>query len=161
MRMLLHLLWSGPYSVEEALQALNDEGLDYGVYQIYGTHLVYGTDVLLYVGKAEQQTFRSRLTQHAAEWMRAESNAHRLTVPCRTPCGRADARRSHVESPDCPRGAAAYLRAYACVQCGHMWRPICRRTCDRFVVFNWGQFRDMLPEVSGERWLAERPAHVL
>ena len=36
---------------------------DYGVYQVYGSHPVYGSDVLLYIGKAGQQTFSFRLQQ--------------------------------------------------------------------------------------------------
>ena len=36
---------------------------DYGVYQVYGSHPVYGSDVLLYIGKAGEQTFAARLQQ--------------------------------------------------------------------------------------------------
>ena len=34
---------------------------DYGLYQIYGHHPAYGQDVLLYIGKAQDQNFGVRL----------------------------------------------------------------------------------------------------
>jgi hypothetical protein len=34
---------------------------DYGIYQIYGNHYAYGKDVLLYIGKAEDRNFATRL----------------------------------------------------------------------------------------------------
>jgi len=41
----IHVQWSGPYKYDE-VKALRDEFIDYGVYQVYGTHPVYGSDVL-------------------------------------------------------------------------------------------------------------------
>ena len=54
--------WEGPLTREEIcdLDSLND----YGLYQVYGIHKVYGEDVLLYIGKACEQTFSVRLPQH-------------------------------------------------------------------------------------------------
>lgn len=43
---------------------------DYGIYQIYGKHPVHGY-TLLYVGKAEEQTFATRLKQHEY-WLKHE-----------------------------------------------------------------------------------------
>jgi len=34
-----------------------------GIYQVYGTHPVYGKDVLLYIRKTSNQTFGKRLRQ--------------------------------------------------------------------------------------------------
>lgn len=59
--------WVGPFSLEE-VSGLNDEDNDYGIYQIYGYHIVYGTDSLLYIGKAEGMTFSQRFAQHA-KWL--------------------------------------------------------------------------------------------
>ena len=57
---IIHIDWDGPYRIEE-INELNDEKKDYGIYQIYGTHPVYGSNVLLYIGKADQQTFGARI----------------------------------------------------------------------------------------------------
>ena len=58
---VIHLQWDGPFTLQE-VQGLNED-YDYGVYQVYGSHPVYGSDVLLYIGKAEEQTFSVRLQQ--------------------------------------------------------------------------------------------------
>ena len=58
----IHVVWDGPYSHVEALQ-LNSPS-DYGLYQYYGDHHVYGNSALLYIGKAQDQTFGRRLSQH-------------------------------------------------------------------------------------------------
>ena len=58
---VIHLQWDGPFTLQE-VQRMNDD-YDYGVYQIYGSHPVYGSDVLLYIGKAGEQTFSVRLQQ--------------------------------------------------------------------------------------------------
>ncbi|OGX27940.1 MAG: hypothetical protein A2787_00495 [Omnitrophica WOR_2 bacterium RIFCSPHIGHO2_01_FULL_48_9] len=47
-------------------------GEDYGLYQIYGRHILAGKNALLYVGQAVQQTFSARFKQHEKDWMRYE-----------------------------------------------------------------------------------------
>lgn len=59
---LLEIEWKGPYSIEE-IGHLNTD-IDYGIYQIYGTHNILGADTLLYVGQACGQKFAHRLPQH-------------------------------------------------------------------------------------------------
>jgi hypothetical protein len=70
--------WSGPYALALVLKDFNDggkspeyNGRDYGLYQIYGKHVLNGADTLLYVGKAIQQTFSSRFYSHQ-EWLNRE-----------------------------------------------------------------------------------------
>ena len=36
---------------------------DYGLYQIYGQHPAYGENALLYIGKAEDNKFSTRLNE--------------------------------------------------------------------------------------------------
>jgi hypothetical protein len=71
----LDVLWSGPFTIDEVVTAFDDEGSpplydgeDYGLYQIYGTHILAGPDTLLYVGQATNQTFARRFRQHR-EWL--------------------------------------------------------------------------------------------
>lgn len=70
--------WSGPFTLETVLSEFTDggkppeyNGRDYGLYQIYGKHILNGSDTLLYVGKAIQQTFSSRFYGHR-EWLLRE-----------------------------------------------------------------------------------------
>ena len=62
--------WEGPLSLDE-VKALDDEDEDCGLYQIYGRHIIFGDNSLLYIGKTEQQTFCYRFAQHA-EWLEEE-----------------------------------------------------------------------------------------
>ena len=55
--------WEGPLSLDE-VKELDDDDEDYGLYQIYGRHIIFGDDSLLYIGKT-QQTFSHRFAEHA------------------------------------------------------------------------------------------------
>ena len=46
------------------------DGDDYGLYQIYGEHILAGADALVYVGKASRQTFSTRFKQH--KWLQSD-----------------------------------------------------------------------------------------
>lgn len=50
---VIQIKWESPFRIDD----LNDDEIDYGIYQIYGNHLVYGENVLLYIGQANEQTF--------------------------------------------------------------------------------------------------------
>lgn len=58
--------WSGPYTYEEIINNIDKVGYRVkpsnkgGLYQIYGTHPVYGDNVLVYIGKTDQE-FSNRL----------------------------------------------------------------------------------------------------
>ena len=50
--------WEGPLSLDE-VKDLDDEDEDCGLYQIYGRHIIFGDDSLLYIGMTTS-TFRRR-----------------------------------------------------------------------------------------------------
>ena len=65
----LSIEWSGPYSITQVRKEFNRggsppeyNGPDYGLYQIYGRHILGGDGTLLYIGKAIQQTFSARIS---------------------------------------------------------------------------------------------------
>ena len=68
--------WKGPFSLEE-ISSLNTS-IDYGIYQIYGTHNISGTDALLYVGQACDQTFSQRIPQR--EYISWEFPEYRIYI---------------------------------------------------------------------------------
>ena len=61
--------WEGPLSLDE-VKELDDEDEDCGLYQIYGRHIIFGDNSLLYVGMT-QQTFSHRFAEHAG-WLEEE-----------------------------------------------------------------------------------------
>ena len=64
---LIRIKWDGPYDLEQAKCLSGKE--DYGMYQIYGRHVIFGKDSLLYIGKAVDQSFSKRLKDHEY-WLR-------------------------------------------------------------------------------------------
>ena len=74
----LRIDWAGPFTPGHVVAKYADggsppryEGTDYGLYQIYGNHIVAGK-TLIYVGKANRQTFSRRFKQHA-KWLDREA----------------------------------------------------------------------------------------
>ena len=66
--LVLEILWDGPHEITTVCSVATAPG-DYGVYQIYGTHNVLGSDTLLYIGKAGHRPFATRLEEHRKEWI--------------------------------------------------------------------------------------------
>jgi hypothetical protein len=60
---IVHLLWKEYEWNDNVFTKFNSKN-DYGIYQIYGDHPVYGENTLLYIGKARKQTYSVRLEQH-------------------------------------------------------------------------------------------------
>jgi hypothetical protein len=73
---VIHIIWQGPLKPSEASKM--NRHIDYGGYQIYGTHETSGPDTLLYVGQADGGTFKWRIDAHQEEWGRW--NARQITV---------------------------------------------------------------------------------
>ena len=66
---IVHIEWDGPFSIDKAKEKTGKD--DYGVYQIYGNHPVYGYGALLYIGKTAEQTFGDRINQDE-KWLEKE-----------------------------------------------------------------------------------------
>lgn len=147
--MHIHVNWEGPYTYDEAL-SLKNEHTDYGVYQIYGTHPIYGHNVLLYIGKAARQTFGLRLSQEF--WGEYHNNASNVSVylgrlggyEC-TPSG--DEWESQITIVErllilshMPAGNSSGLNV------------LLDENYHDVQVLNWGKYRDLLPEASGARY---------
>ena len=69
--MNLRITWHGPYTAKEVIDNFHAvgrpptyNGADYGLYQIYGKHILGGPDALLYIGKTVGQTFPGRFKRH-------------------------------------------------------------------------------------------------
>jgi hypothetical protein len=60
---MYHLNWK-EYGWDNSICTAYDSSKDYGIYQVYGDHPVYGKNVLLYIGKAKEQTYSTRMKGH-------------------------------------------------------------------------------------------------
>ena len=70
----INIEWEGCFSVDHVIEELNhesDSGLesDRGLYQIYGQHIIFGADSLLYIGRT-RTTFSERIKFHWNDWIR-------------------------------------------------------------------------------------------
>ena len=78
--------WEGPFTVDEVINNMKDSGKapeygnDFGLYQIYGTHILCGKDTLLYIGKSTGQCFSTRLKQHNRDWIINERDKKDIKV---------------------------------------------------------------------------------
>lgn len=59
----IEVKWEGPFTIEEIKEKRN-YGRDHGLYQIYGTHPIFGPKSLVYIGKTDEGTFGTRIPQH-------------------------------------------------------------------------------------------------
>jgi hypothetical protein len=70
---VIEIDWDGPFPME-AVMAEAHAGPDYGIYQLYGTHTVFGPDSLLYLGKAQDRPFAVRMREHFEDWGKWEAS---------------------------------------------------------------------------------------
>ncbi len=68
--------WEGPLRLDDVIKNKVDggtkkngwEGEDYGLYQIYGRHILCKKNALLYIGQASDETFSQRFKRHK-KWL--------------------------------------------------------------------------------------------
>jgi hypothetical protein len=148
----LHVEWKGPHTYEEA-QRLKNEETDYGVYQIYGSHPVYGSDVLLYIGKADEQTFGVRLGQE--DWNFRNQDSERVAVYV----GRLHAYSNIPTVAKWSKHIALVERLliYSHWPAGNSsgLNVVFGKDLYPVHILNWGKYRDLLPEVSGSRYSSQ------
>lgn len=144
---IIHIDWEGPYKLDQ-ISELNDDACDYGIYQVYGTHPIYGADKLLYIGKADQQTFGVRIRQERWDDT-CDSNNIKLYI------GRLSGSKTPTQQQWSKEiGSAERLLIYAHKPAYNSQSIQSRpdgNLCDVHVL-NWGYHRELLAEVSGARW---------
>jgi hypothetical protein len=140
----IHINWDGPLSVSQASELKSSE--DYGLYQYYGDHPVYGSGVLLYIGKVTRQPFGARLNQHNwHNWIPSETEIYVGRI-----CSDTQMENSEWESMiDISEKIQIYAHSPAfntsnLNKIGHHNNDV--------RVFNWGKRKSLLPEVSIKRW---------
>lgn len=143
----IHINWEGPYGLKE-IDNLNNEATDYGIYQVYGGHPVYGSNVLLYIGKSDQQTFGKRIKQenwiYNRDYERVKIYLGRLGGYAKT----TETKWSGLI--DCSEKLLIYSHSPACNSSNINSIP--EKKLQKFHIFNWGTHRDLMAEISGVRW---------
>lgn len=153
----IHIDWSGPHTHDEVKKM--DADTDFGIYQFYGCHPVYGLDTLLYIGKAQEHPFSSRMCgdyhqiRFGKYWTPADMslNIGRL-VGSSTPSDQEWSNEINL---------AEKLLIYAHSPAWNSQELNLQITQDHELfnihVFNWGKYKRLLPEVSGRRYAWDYP----
>ena len=84
---VIKIEWEGPLTLDQVINektAGGDkvnkwEGNDYGLYQIYGRHILYKQNALLYVGIATESTFSQRFKFHE-KWLCDDQDAQDIKI---------------------------------------------------------------------------------
>lgn len=154
--MQINIFWKGPDTYEKVLAM--KETTDYGIYQIYGVHPVYGHDTLLYIGRARDYPFGTRFAQADRKWM--ESSLGDNTGSIRIHTGRI-----HVGKDDGHPGSTRWdtwidsaekllINTHSPAWNARDVGGLKEEETDSYKgchVLNWGQYARLLPEVSGAR----------
>lgn len=144
---IVHVQWEGPFSLD-AVKNLKGPA-DYGVYQIYGGGPLYGGSALLYIGRASNQYFATRILQEL-QWLE-NRDAARVEVYV--------GRLSDSVTPDNDTWELRIKQTERLLIRAHSPPHNTQKNLGalepdlQFVhVLNWGQHRDLFAEVSGARW---------
>lgn len=153
--MKIHIEWNGPYDLEKICEL--SESTDYGVYQVYGTHPIYGSDVLLYIGQAKQQYFSKRIPQHEKFFYNQDSENITFYV------GRLGGN-NHVSGDEWDSQIDiaekhlifSHKPAFNSSNIESINNDIIPENAH---VFNWQDHKNLLPEVSAFRYFADDDIH--
>lgn len=140
----INIVWEGPFTLEECSKFTSKS--DYGLYQYYGEHLVYGQDSLLYLGKAEKRSFGVRLSEHNwEEWCSSSCSIYIGRIFSKSKMATED-----LEQAINLAERILLLSHNPSYNSSNLNR-IGNSNGDTRVL-NWGVRRQLLPEVSISRW---------
>ena len=145
---IINIKWEGPLTLQEAYE--KDGESDYGIYQCSGDHPVYGLDVLFYIGKAQDQTFGARLSNHDHNFKNWDQMieiylgriyTEKKTQLSDTEWGSLIDRAEKLLIPAC----------WPALNCQGINGPSNVDEVKDLLILNWGKFRSLLPAVSGRQ----------
>jgi len=148
---IVRIEWEGPLSLleVEGLKGANDIGF----YQIYGPHYVYGAHVLLYIGKTEE-SFGMRIAAH--NWRQYERGSEVRVHVGRIVAPIIQAQDSRSRLIDLVETLLIYVHGPG-YNASKISDPPSTEELKSLRVFNLRNHGVLLPEISGERWVYQRP----
>jgi hypothetical protein len=155
---IVHILWEGNFSVDHVIKNKKDDEKDCGIYQIYGNHPIYGPNSLLYIGIATDRTFSQRFAEHKNQWLKG-SDLDPVTICL------GDVYRQLGEVYEESKDFLSQEWKKAIEQCEQLLiyalapgynsrnkQSINEVELRDLHILNWGNRRDLFPEISGDRW---------
>ena len=154
---IINIMWEGPLRPEKA----NDKNgeTDYGVYQYYGDHPVYGLNVLLEIGADKEKRFGERLKEYEFEKWNQDIQIY---------LGRICIEKESVQ-PTAGQWNSMITRAgkllnHACYPAFNGFgspnpdineKPRYDDKNKKLLILNWGKYRSLPAAVSGYRIIKE------
>ncbi|MFC5401469.1 hypothetical protein [Cohnella soli] len=146
-QVIIHIDWDGPYPLDQ-IKGLNDRKTEKGVYQVYGTHPVYGKDVLLYIGRTSDQTFGKRILEE--KWEYTNNYGDVKIYVGRLAGSTTPSNDTWVKEIDLAERLLIYSHKPAFNSMSIQTIP--HQDLHNIHILNWGLFNQLMPEVSGLRW---------
>jgi len=147
---VVHLLWKEFEWNDDVYTKFNSKE-DYGIYQIYGDHPVYGENSLLYIGKARYETYSARFKKHDDFNENHISKFSRLHLSyfCETEDTNYDNWGDYIDTVENIL-INAHFPAY---NSQNIKKPIeIKKSEKEFIILNWEKRGKLLPEVSSLRY---------
>ncbi len=139
----IDIIWEGPLTADTAHNLHSSD--DYGIYQIYGDHPVYGSETLLYIGRSRGQKFGVRIKEHDVEpWLGSSSQFYVGRL-----CGETQVKNKEWNHRiDVAEKILIYVHAPSWNSSNIQGFNVNEDTH----IFNWRDRGLLLPEVSEKRW---------
>ena len=154
----IHIDWEGPFQHEQVKNMNSKE--DYGIYQIYGYHAVYGADTLLYIGAvtAQDGTFASKVDE---KYLHRYWTSDSVSICVGRLTGSEDlSDKDWSEEIISAKKLLIFAHSPAYNHQSLMLKINEGNKSDipfDTHVFNWGKHKQLLPEASGRRYAREYP----
>lgn len=146
----IQIWWEGPFTYDQIMQKEKSKDIPnqdnsvqkIGLYQVYGNHIVYGKDVLLYIGMT-LAGFQNRLKDR---WV--INNIYLGTIFSNNKTLAEDEQKAQIVQAEAllinvmtPALNSSYINSVS--------EKLCKQ---KFTVYNLNNYRSLLPELSSMRW---------
>jgi len=155
----INIWWEGPFSHKKIIEnnintaKYHNKATDIGLYAVYGNHILYGNDVLLYIGITTKQDFKTRLKNR---WIIEENNdIKNLKIYL----GRIDESDKSIskegEKESIKKAEALLINVLKPAFNSSYINSVNFNKINNekdFVIFNHNSYKNLLPEISTSRW---------
>lgn len=153
--------WKGPFRLdkedklcEKFSQTVYDpekffKGI--GLYQVYGNHPVYGSNVLLYIGITTDQSFSKRLKGRV--WQDDNYDVNNIEIYLGKLIGEIHKIQTEHEKKMIKNAEALLIYTHTPAKNSSNVLSVNVEQVKNIHVQNYGNFRSLMPEVSGDYWL--------
>jgi len=145
---VIHLKWERhPWDNEVFTKFFGKD--HYGIYQVYGDHPIYGEDCLLYIGRANYQSYSERMIQHKDLFISNFQNFTRFYISY------------FLKTEDCPyekwgelidQCEQVLINSHSPAYNAMSLKGVVEEPKENIIIMNWGNRGCLLPEVSSLRY---------